>query len=86
MPAGLREHLRDPEDIFKIQTAVYPTYHMDQPQVFYNKEDQWGTVASVTGSGNKAESQVVEPYYTIMKLPQETTEEFILMTAIHSAA
>jgi uncharacterized membrane protein (UPF0182 family) len=78
MPAGLREHLRYPEDIFKIQTAVYSTYHMDQPQVFYNKEDQW-TVASVTGSGDKTESQVMEPYYTIMKLPQEQTEEFILM-------
>jgi uncharacterized membrane protein (UPF0182 family) len=78
MPAGLREHLRYPEDIFKLQTAVYSTYHMDQPQVFYNKEDQW-TVASVTGSGNNTQSQVMEPYYTIMKLPQETTEEFILM-------
>lgn len=78
MPAGLREHLRYPEDIFKIQTAVYSTYHMDQPQVFYNKEDQWA-VASVTGSGDKAATQVMQPYYTIMKLPQEETEEFILM-------
>ncbi len=77
MPAGLRSHLRYPEDIFKIQTAVYSTYHMDQPQVFYNKEDQW-TVASVGGSGDKA-NQVMEPYYTIMKLPEEQTEEFILM-------
>lgn len=41
MPVGLRAHLRYPEDIFKIQTAVYSTYQMDQPQVFYSKEDQW---------------------------------------------
>ncbi|MGH9801914.1 MAG: UPF0182 family protein, partial [Blastocatellia bacterium] len=41
MPTDLRAHLRYPEDIFKIQTAVFSTYHMDQPQVFYNKEDQW---------------------------------------------
>ena len=77
MPAGLRSHLRYPEDIFKIQTAVYSTYHMDQPQVFYNKEDQWA-VASVPGSGANA-TEVMEPYYTIMKLPEEQTEEFILM-------
>jgi uncharacterized membrane protein (UPF0182 family) len=84
MPEGLRAHLRYPEDIFKIQSEVYSTYHMDQPQVFYNKEDLW-TVASMgaTGrnSGNESGSrtQTMDPYYTIMKLPGEKTEEFILM-------
>lgn len=76
MPADLRTHLRYPEDIFRIQTAVYSTYHMDQPQIFYNKEDQW-EVASVTG--NEGRVQSMEPYYTIMKLPGEKQEEFILM-------
>ena len=78
MPADLRTHLRYPEDIFKIQTAVYSTYHMDQPQVFYNKEDQWA-VTSMAESKPGTEAQVMEPYYTIMKLPGEQTEEFILM-------
>jgi len=78
MPADLRSHLRYPEDIFKIQAAVYSTYHMDQPQVFYNKEDLW-TVASMAGSRAEGESQVMEPYYTIMKLPNGQAEEFILM-------
>ena len=78
MPADLRAHLRYPEDIFKIQTAVYSTYHMDQPQVFYNKEDQWSVVSMAEKQGD-AESQAMEPYYTIMKLPSERTEEFILL-------
>jgi uncharacterized membrane protein (UPF0182 family) len=78
MPADLRAHLRYPEDIFKIQTAVYSTYHMDQPQVFYNKEDQWSVVSIAEKQGD-AESQAMEPYYTIMKLPSERTEEFILL-------
>jgi uncharacterized protein len=76
MSSDLRLHLRYPEDIFRIQTAVYSTYHMDQPQIFYNKEDQW-EIASVSGNEGKAES--MEPYYTIMKLPGEKQEEFILM-------
>ncbi|MBO0800964.1 MAG: UPF0182 family protein, partial [Blastocatellia bacterium] len=76
MPADLRAHLRYPEDIFRIQTEVYSTYHMDQPQIFYNKEDQW-EAASVTGPDGKPAS--MEPYYTIMKLPGEKDEEFILM-------
>jgi uncharacterized protein len=78
MPADLRAHLRYPEDIFKIQAAVYSTWHMNQPQVFYNKEDQW-SVASTTEKQGDSEAPGMEPYYTIMKLPGERTEEFILM-------
>ena len=76
MPADLRAHLRYPEFIFSVQTAVYSTYHMDQPQSFYNKEDQWES-AAVAGAEGKP--QAMEPYYTIMKLPGEKQEEFILM-------
>jgi uncharacterized protein len=87
MPEGLRAHLRYPEDIFKIQAQVYSTYHMDQPQVFYNKEDLW-TPAVIGGSSPQsseggrepvAQTQTIEPYYTIMKLPGGQSEEFILM-------
>lgn len=78
MPADLRVHLRYPEDIFKLQTAVYSTWHMDQPQVFYNKEDQW-SVAAMSEKQGTAEAQTMKPYYTVMKLPGEKTEEFILM-------
>jgi uncharacterized protein len=77
MPEGLRAHLRYPEDIFKIQSQVYSTYHMDKPQVFYSKEDLW-TVASVGSSDGKTQNPL-DPYYTIMKLPGEKREEFILM-------
>ena len=41
MPAAIREHVRYPEDIFAMQAQVYATYHMTQPAVFYNREDQW---------------------------------------------
>src|SRR5262249_9274471 len=76
MPEGLRAHLRYPEDIFKIQSQVYSTYHMDQPRVFYTKEDLW-TEASMGGPEGK--TKLIDPYYTIMKLPGERDEEFILM-------
>jgi uncharacterized protein len=76
MPEGLRAHLRYPEDIFELQSRVYSTYHMGQPQIFYNKEDLW-TVASMGEEGGKPQN--MKPYYTIMKLPGERSEEFILM-------
>jgi uncharacterized membrane protein (UPF0182 family) len=78
MPADLRSHMRYPEDIFRIQTSVYSIYHMDQPQVFYNKEDQW-SIASMGEASEGAEAQAINPYYTIMKLPGAQAEEFLLM-------
>jgi uncharacterized membrane protein (UPF0182 family) len=75
MPADLKKHIRYPLDIFSIQTLVYSTYHMEEPQMFYNREDQWEI--PVMGSSTTAEP--MESYYTIMKLPEEKKEEFILM-------
>ena len=75
MPEGLRRHVRYPEGIFQIQAAVYATYHMTNPAVFYNKEDQWEAPA-VDSSG---ESRRMEPYYAMMKIPGEASAEFIQM-------
>lgn len=78
MPESLRAHLRYPEDIFRMQAKMFATYQMNEPQEFYNKEDQW-TIAQMTTATDKEPAQPMEPYYTIMKLPGEQTEEFILM-------
>ena len=75
MPADLRAHVRYPEGIFQIQASVYATYHMTNPAVFYNKEDQWEAPA-IDHDGASAR---MLPYYTMMKLPGETTAEFIQM-------
>lgn len=75
MPEDLKKHIRYPLDIFGIQTKVYSTYHMDDPQIFYNKEDQW----EIPALGAQSGTELMEPYYTIMKLPEEKKEEFILM-------
>ena len=71
MPTGLLSHLRYPEGIFTLQAAMYSTYHMTNPSVFYNREDQW-EVPIVDG-------EQMEPYYTVMRLPGEEKAEFIQM-------
>src|SRR5262249_21243486 len=76
MPEGLRAHLRYPEDIFKLQSQVYSIFHMNQPQIFYNKEDLW-TPASMGESDGK--TLTIDPYYTIMKLPGGQSDECILI-------
>jgi len=75
MPASLRRHIRYPEDLFIIQAGVYGTYHMKDPEVFYNKEDLW----SFPKESHKGQNTFMQPYYTIMRLPGEPREEFILM-------
>jgi len=72
---ALRQHLRYPEDLFVLQAGVYGTYHMTDPEVFYNKEDLW----SIPEEGHGGRAARMEPYYTIMRLPGEANEEFILM-------
>ncbi|QFS48787.1 hypothetical protein GXM_06281 [Nostoc sphaeroides CCNUC1] len=75
MPVNLRTHTRYPVDFFKIQSERLMTYHMTDPQVFYNREDQWQIPNEIYGS----EARPVEPYYLITSLPTVPFEEFILL-------
>lgn len=75
MPEPLRRHIRYPQDLFQVQSDQLMTYHMTDPQVFYNREDQWRAPNEIYAN----QPQQVTPYYLIMKLPQEETEEFILL-------
>ena len=75
MPEDLRAHIRYPQDLFGIQARMFAAFHMRDPQVFYNKEDLW-TIPARKAEGREAE---MDPYYTIMRLPGETREEFILL-------
>ncbi len=71
MPEALRSHVRYPEGIFSLQTSMYSTFHMTNPSVFYNREDEWEVPV--------IDNEQMEPYYTIMRLPGEERAEFIQM-------
>ncbi len=75
MPEELRAHIRYPQDLFVIQARMYATYHMQDPQVFYNKED----LLSIPHKAVNGQEREMEPYYTIMRLPGEKREEFVLL-------
>ncbi|NLN78475.1 MAG: UPF0182 family protein [Armatimonadetes bacterium] len=89
MPKELQQHIRYPEDLFRIQTAIYTRYHYDaaRPQDFYGNSDLWEIPKTASLAGLSGEPTYMEPYYVIMKLPSGTSEEFILMTPyVHSGA
>ncbi|MEA2086624.1 MAG: UPF0182 family protein [Candidatus Caldatribacteriota bacterium] len=76
MPEDLKQHIRYPKDLFQVQAELYSTYHMMDPDVFYNKEDYWNVPNEIY-----AENEIrMEPYYIVTKLPGHEREEFILMT------
>ena len=76
LPADLRAHLRYPEDLFGIQSTQYETFHMNDPQVFYYREDLWvPPQEKYDGAVNP-----MDPYYMLMKLPGSGQLEYLIMT------
>jgi hypothetical protein len=74
MPADLKAHLRYPDEIYRIQTGLYTTYHMDDPEDFYHREDQW-QIPTV----GESEGKVPFMRHLVMRLPEEKSAEFIYM-------
>ena len=83
MPPDLQKHIRYPEDLFRIQALQYRAYHMDAPEVFYNREDLWQFPREPTGPGPDgvagSSGARMAPYYIMMRLPGDPRAEFFLM-------
>ncbi|HUB34140.1 MAG TPA: UPF0182 family protein, partial [Bryobacteraceae bacterium] len=77
MPADLRRHARYPEMLFRIQAEIYRTYHMLDPQSFYNKEDVWDI--ALHASAQDTGTTPMDPAYIMATLPGESQPEFMLM-------
>lgn len=72
MPEGIVSHLRYPEDLFRVQATMLTTYHMRDPDVFYNREDQWDIAREIFDTSTVD----VDPYYVIMQLPERSGAPF----------
>lgn len=75
MDSEIKQHLRYPPELMTIQAKMLANYHMENPMLFYNKEDAWNIAEEMVGN----ERQAMEPYYTVLRLPGEVREEYILM-------
>jgi uncharacterized membrane protein (UPF0182 family) len=77
MPADLRRHARYPEVLFSAQAEAYRTFHMRDPQVFYNKEDIWDVARNLYGQSGQPEP--VQPTYIVATLPGEKQPEYLMI-------
>jgi uncharacterized protein len=84
MPKDLRSHLRYPEDMFRMQTAMWGHYHITRPENFYDASDQWDVAqdpgTAVDGPSPNADGSAgrIDPYYLLMKLPDSKAVDYLL--------
>lgn len=74
-PADLRPHIRYPTDLFRVQTALYATFHMDAAETFYHREDQW----QIPNVGERPTDGNQFMRHLVMRLPEEQNAEYIYM-------
>lgn len=82
LPEGFEQHLRYPEDLFRIQAEQYTTYHMTNERVFFSKEDQWRIPNEIFQGGE----QEIEPYFVLLPLPGEEESEYLLIMPMTPAS
>ncbi len=74
----LLQHLRYPEDLFKVQRELYASYHVTDPSTFFSGNDLWQVPADPTVEADVAQP----PYYLTMQMPDQTQPTFSLTTPL----
>ncbi|MGI8586711.1 MAG: UPF0182 family membrane protein [Chloroflexia bacterium] len=82
MPATLQAHIRYPETLFNVQAQMYELFHITDPQVFYNRGDAWNVPFGSTSDSSVS----LQAYYTMMHLPGETRNQFMLLVPFTPAS
>ncbi len=77
MPDFLRRHVRYPELLFRAQAAIYSTYHVENEQVFYNREDVWTIAQQGRAQQGQGSADTIEPFFVLIRFPGETNLEFV---------
>jgi uncharacterized membrane protein (UPF0182 family) len=77
MPDFLHAHVRYPEMLFRAQAAIYSTYHVENEQVFYNREDVWTIAQQGRSQQGQNTSDAIEPYFVSMRFPGDQQQEFV---------
>ncbi|HEU4511752.1 MAG TPA: UPF0182 family protein [Nocardioidaceae bacterium] len=78
IPADLREHMRYPEDLFKVQRDILAQYHVTQPKTFYEGSDQWEVPQDPT-----EKSQKQPPYRLSVRTPSGGPEPVFSLTSVY---
>ncbi len=78
MSAQLLEHIRYPEDLFRVQRDVLSSYHVQTAAAFYGGQDFWRVPRDPSTFGANAGAQ--PPYYMTLEMPGTDKPTFALTT------
>ncbi|MFI6930533.1 UPF0182 family protein [Streptomyces sp. NPDC050287] len=73
---ALMDHLRYPQDLFKVQRELLSRYHVEDAQTFLSGSEVWQVPDDPTNKSGNA----VPPYYLSMKMPDQSSQAFSLTT------
>lgn len=76
MSAELMDHVRYPEDMFRIQRELLGRYHVTDPGTFYEGNDAWSVPSDPTSDGENSVAQ--PPYYMTLQMPEQEEPSFSL--------
>lgn len=100
MSEELRSHIRYPEDMFRVQSEIYATYHQLDPQDFFQDEDKWEIPREPSTSDREVvrgdsfdqfgqlrkDTRLSLPYYLLMKLPGEADLSYLILQSFNPAS
>jgi uncharacterized protein len=75
---GLLEHIRFPEDMFRVQRDILSSYHVKSAAAFYGGQDFWRVPRDPSTFGANAGAQ--PPYYMTLQMPGAAKPTFSLTT------
>jgi len=78
MSKDLLDHVRYPEDIFRVQREILSSYHVKNSDAFYGGQDFWRVPTDPSTFGANAGAQ--PPYYMTLQMPGSKTPAFSLTT------
>src|ERR671915_492242 len=70
---ALMQHLRYPQDLFKVQRRILARYHVTQAGAFYTGQDFWQVPSDPTNPG-----RTQPPYYLTLRMPGDQNPQFSL--------
>ena len=74
----LMDHIRYPEDMFRVQRDILSSYHVQTAAAFYGGQDFWRVPRDPSTFGGGASAQ--PPYYLTLQMPGAKTPSFSLTT------
>jgi uncharacterized membrane protein (UPF0182 family) len=100
MPEGIENHLRYPQDLFRVQSQIYIDYHVTEENQLFSGNDEWSFPGDPSGNLREENDRLwgdvtstdgtqlsqIMPYYLLTELPGEEQVSYLLLQPFNPRA